>query len=190
LYRITEVTALDCTITVKKKGQLKQDWTGTIKEAIKDWDVFYRAVFNHVKDCDKCDPDEVLQAYWELRQKPRHGGRTSVGLAALAYRYSKLGTDPDLVKKFIAKSGVVIRYAQIFTDEELYQVLCDDINHEFQVRPTSTWIFSGKAREIMRYLEKWHRPFLHGVAHVFEAELMPPYEDVERLAVVAEVTVS
>lgn len=182
---------MDCTIVIKKKGQLKYDWTGTIKEAIKDWDVYYRAVFNHVKDCDKCDPDDVLRAYWELRQSPKHEGRTSVGLAALAYRYRRIGADIELVKLFIARSGDVIKYSHLFEDEELYKIIIEDIHVKFERAGLGNkWPILSAITDIKHYLKKKHRPFLLGVSHVFEAGLMPPYADVERLAVVAEVTVS
>jgi len=187
---------LNCTITVKKKGRLKKDWTGTIKEAIKDWDTFYRAVFNHVKNCDKCDANEVLQAYWQLRQKPKHKGRTSAGLAKLACQYGQIGADVELVKLIVSRSGYVVRYAHIFNNRELYDAICEDIVYftnfgvKWGLSPDGAEIYNQTIYRIESYLLKRKRPFLRGVALVFESQLTPAFEDVEKMAVIAEVTLS
>lgn len=189
---------MDCEIFIEGKGtsrsgNLKNDWRGTVRQAIKDWDVFYRAVLKHVRDCDKCDPTEVLQAYWDLRQGPKHGGQTSIGLASLAMRYKRIGADPELVKKFVSNTGypdTVIKYAHLFNDKELYGALCQQLQFALNKHGNKDWQYDSVVREIDAYLTKKQRPFLYGVMQVFSSRIIPPYEDVRRLAVVAEVTVS
>ena len=189
---------MNCEIFIKgtsthDQGKLKNNWRGTVREAIKDWDVFYRAVFNHVKDCDKCDLKDVLRAYWNLRQGPKHKGQTSIGLAALAMRYKRIGADVELVKKFVANTGYpshVIKYAHLFDDKELYDILCQQITFAMKQHHNNDWPYDSVVREIGKIPKKKFRRFLWGVASVFEAHIMPHYDDVKRYAAIAEVTLS
>jgi hypothetical protein len=46
-------------------------------------------IFKHAKDCTKCDPEEILRAYLNDRQRAKFFGCTSKGLVGLALKYMK-----------------------------------------------------------------------------------------------------
>jgi hypothetical protein len=182
---------MDCEIFLDKHQicQLR-DWRGTIREAIKDWDDFYEAVFNHVKDCDKCDPNEVLQAYWELYQQPKYGGETSASFLRMAMRYKRIGADVKLVKKFVAHAGYpgdILKYVHLFEDEELYNILCERVKFAQKEHRVSVWSYDSVVRAIGVTKD---RLFLKGVSFVFSEHTMPPYEEVKKYAVIADVVLS
>jgi len=186
---------LNCIISIKGKGtnsygKLKNNWTGTVREAIKDWDVFYRAVINHVKGCDKCDPTEVLQAYWNLRQHPKHGGYISVGIAVLATRYLRIGADPKLVAKFLNHDNIeqVVKHHSLFDNQELY-------DHMNKAYPNGIGIGNYRtirqSKAIRKVLEKDGRPFFKALIIILQNGIsLPPIEEVEEMAVIVEVTTS
>jgi hypothetical protein len=182
---------VDCTITIKAKGNLKKDWTGPVRDATKDWDIFYRAVYNHVKDCDKCDPTQVLQKYWDNRQRPKFNGALSVGLAALALRYYRIGADANLVKKFISDPDYVdyvLQAHELFSDKEIYDLaketwLCGE-------QPYNYWL-EKKLKRLEGSFKKKNRPFINTLLVFVKNEVpLPPYEDMETTAAVIEVTTS
>ena len=84
-----------CLITVKGggggHGRPAKDRTGTVESFLVDNSVFYGAVLSHLRDCDKCDPVEVLRTYLERRKTvQKFDGQTSGTLVALALKYDKL----------------------------------------------------------------------------------------------------
>ena len=107
---------MDCVITVKgngagRNGNFKTDQTRTIRDFIVDNTVVYPKVLGHLKDCDKCDPVEVLKAYLERRvREPKFKGMTSNGLVDLALKYERLFKkkriqyDVELVNEFLWRS--------------------------------------------------------------------------------------
>jgi len=75
----------DCEITVKGDGQgrhghPKNDRTGPLREFLVFNQVFFKAVRDHLKDCSRCDPAEVMRVYLERVRNPptkATNGRTS-----------------------------------------------------------------------------------------------------------------
>ena len=186
---------MKCQISIKgcgrsDHGRLKNDWAGTVKEAIKDWDVFYRAVFNHVKDCDKCLPDDILLAYWNLRQQPKHGGKMSGTLANLVVRYLRIGANPALVKEFLKDDfniDVALKVHHLFDDEELYEMVK---NAYFDVSGLAEF-HERTIQRIEKVLKKKDRPLVRNMLLLAKCGVpIPPMQELERLAAVAEVTTS
>lgn len=65
--------------------------TGKIEDFLVHDHYLYRKVFNHVKECDHCDPNEIMQIYFDRRiSNPKFKGCFSVGLVRLCDRYRKL----------------------------------------------------------------------------------------------------
>jgi hypothetical protein len=89
--------ALDCILTCKGHGQVggshrggtKADSTRPLREFISGSDTYYKMIFKHAKDCTKCDPEEILRAYLNDRQRAKFFGCTSKGLVQLAFKYMK-----------------------------------------------------------------------------------------------------
>lgn len=106
-----------CTITVKgngvgRYGRPKEDVTGTVTEFLVDNDVFYGAVFSHLKECKAerpCDPQQVLEAYLARRKhQAKFKGTGSKGLSRLAMKYKRTFRDrvsDETVKEFAVISG-------------------------------------------------------------------------------------
>lgn len=111
---------MDCTIKfkghnnpdkIKRDGRPLKDGTREVSKAIIDSAFWYKEVFNHIKTCRKCDPEEILKIYFSRRMAVRFEFQTSPLLVALALRYEKFGKlknrpiSKDLVDDFIVKSN-------------------------------------------------------------------------------------
>ena len=80
---------------------VNSDRSGTVRSMCVHIEQLYRLVFTHVKDCETCDPNEVLQTYLDSRVKARKPTLVSKTLLKIVDRYAKLpGVDQSLVKKF------------------------------------------------------------------------------------------
>lgn len=124
---------LDCKMTVlgsknggsRQHGATEQDRTKTVVDFIVGSEVLYRAVFAHVKDCGKCDPQEVLEAYLSDRKRPKLGGLTSNGLCVLAEKYKKHfpgKVKDETVREFYWRIGTVgglLENASFLSPEEM-----------------------------------------------------------------------
>lgn len=176
----------------KTCGKLVNDWEGPIRDAIKNVSSFYRAVFNHVKACNKCDPTEVLQAYWDLRQQ-RNKGEMSGGIATLAARYLRIGADPALVKGFMnnpAYVDVALRCNQLFNDEELYGLM-KEAYFDSEGLTGSSLLHRRTLDMIDKAMNKGSRLIVSNIILFGQNKVpLPPFKDVEKLAVVVEVTAS
>jgi len=116
---------LDCIITVKgngigKYGHSKKDRIGSVSEFCVDNLVLYRAVFKHLKECNKCDPNDVLKTLL-LRRKD---GLVTGSLAELAVRYKRnfQSTDRLLVEEYVCRcidSRVILKYLNNFEYEQI-----------------------------------------------------------------------
>lgn len=122
--------SLDCVITVKGAGEPSQsrptnDQTRTVSDFLVGVDAYYRAVFNHVKACNKCDPQEILEEYLKDRNRPKFCGTTSKGLMTLAERYLKqfpTKVRPETVREFKWRIGSIsglINFIPDATPEEI-----------------------------------------------------------------------
>ncbi len=114
--------SLDCVVYVRRNGTVrsgsKRDMASRVGDLIKGSEACYRAVINHAKKCSKCDPQEILEAYLNDRQRPKLGGLTSMGLVNLADRYAKFfpgRVKPETVQEFkwrIGKFSFLVRFEQ------------------------------------------------------------------------------
>ncbi len=175
-------------------GKLVHDWEGPIRDAIKNVSSFYREVFNHVKTCDKCDPTEVLQAYWKLRQE-KNKGKMSMGIAELAARYLRIGADPLLVKGFINDPKSVetaLRCNQLFNDDELYDLM----KRAYFNDDGLAQIHLINTEKIDKAMNKGCRPIVRNVLLFARHQVPLPriedttIEEFHKMAVVAEVILS
>lgn len=97
---------MDCLLEIKgyhpdssgKMGQPKYTRTKTIREWIVDSDYIYRCVYNHVKDCPKCNPREVINSYIDRRDF-----FISAGLLKLAEKYGKLINDSSVYLEVMSR---------------------------------------------------------------------------------------
>lgn len=100
---------LDCVITLPAgsgHGAPSKPITDAVSRFIRDSDYYYRAVYNHMKECTVCDPEEAILGYLENRLR-RMFGRTSGGLVKLARRYRKKFPDrvrPEIPALFLERS--------------------------------------------------------------------------------------
>ncbi len=100
---------LDCVITLPAgsgHGAPSKPITDAVSRFIRDSDYYYRAVYNHMKECTVCDPEEAILGYLENRLR-RMFGRTSGGLVELARRYRKKFPDrvrPEIPALFLERS--------------------------------------------------------------------------------------
>jgi hypothetical protein len=116
---------LDCIITVKgngvgKYGRSKKDRTGYVSEFCVDNTFFYRAIFKHLKECNKCDPNDVLKTLLFRRKD----GLVTGSLAELAVKYKRnfQSTDWLLVEEYICRcidSRVILKYLNNFEYEQI-----------------------------------------------------------------------
>ena len=108
---------MDCVITVKgdgkgKYGHPKADRTGPVSEFLVDNQVFYTAISKHLKNCDVCDPVEILKVYLDRRLKnPKFNQMVSDSLVKQALKLERLcdrrriACDPKLINEFIWRSN-------------------------------------------------------------------------------------
>jgi len=103
---------MNCILKVKgtpggTHGKPRHDREGPVRDFVIDNQVFYRLVYNHVRQCELCDPTEVLRAYLARRMCKKHQDMTSDGLVKLALRYERLdrGVPRELVDEFIWRGG-------------------------------------------------------------------------------------
>lgn len=105
--------SLDCEIRVDGRetgkagnGRPESSVVGPVHRFLRDSDFYYRAVFSHLKRCEKCDPKEALDGYLENRVR-KHSGETNRTLVEMAEKYRRHFPDriPEaLVREFILRS--------------------------------------------------------------------------------------
>jgi hypothetical protein len=99
-----------CRMFVKGQGSSK-DREGTVRSMIVDIDHLYTMVYQHVKDCPTCEPDDVLRQYIKNRGIHKFkfkGGAVSRLLCSLAKKYARLKNkkvDPAILREFEWRSG-------------------------------------------------------------------------------------
>jgi len=124
---------MDCIITItgygsskkKRQGLTAKTKTGPVRDFIKDLESYYRGVYKHCVECDKCDRNEILRGFLANRMV-RHEGFTSDLLAKYAFKYSKLpGVDQSLVSELIWRttfpSTFLLDHAQNLTTRQILQ---------------------------------------------------------------------
>lgn len=109
---------MDCVITIKGRpktgyGHTKHDRTGPIKNFLVDNNVLYSDVTKHLKTCDKCSINSILEEYLRRRiEIDKFNGGTSGGLIRRALILERLALKkkeplrPGLVNEFIWRGGV------------------------------------------------------------------------------------
>lgn len=109
---------MDHIITVRGKkregrsqhGKPVKDRTEEIRNWISDNNFVYTAIYQHVKTCDVCSAEIVLQAYLSKREH-NNAGRTSATLSDFALKLERLqlptgrGANPETVDEIVCKSG-------------------------------------------------------------------------------------
>lgn len=80
-----------CTISIpgNRRGNYGKNKSGTIREFLVDNQYYYSIIYKHVKDCDECDPIEIVRFYLNRRME-KQGGFTSVGLLSVVNKYYRL----------------------------------------------------------------------------------------------------
>ncbi len=80
---------------------------GPVSSFLKDSEIYYRAIWKHVRACGRCDPAEVLRGFLANRDA-RHHGKTSTILIEMAEKYKRAMPDrvPDeLVREYVIRSA-------------------------------------------------------------------------------------
>lgn len=125
---------LDCMVTYNSGYNKHKVKTATIRELIVDDAVLYRIVKNHVLDCQKCNPIEVLEVYLNRRKNlGRFHGFTSAGLVELMHQYvrgvakrNRRSIPEKLIKEFIWRSGhaiTLISYEKKLSNMEIWNAI-------------------------------------------------------------------
>lgn len=100
---------MDCIIEIKgesdktkrkyRMGQPTKDKEGPVRDFLTNNQYYYRHVYNHVKGCGLCDPDEIVRRYLDHSSFIISGG-----LYKLICRYYKnMGINPGLVYEAMAR---------------------------------------------------------------------------------------
>ncbi len=130
---------MDCEIRVPAgDGGLRRDAVGPVSSFLKDSEIYYRAVWKHVKQCRRCDPAEVLRGFLANRDA-RHRGQTSALLVTMAEKYRRAMPDrvpAELVREF------VIRCASSW---EAFEDRVDDLSPEEIVRSHDAYMAAWKS---------------------------------------------
>src|SRR3990172_7678026 len=126
---------LDCIITypgdnVGRHGHPKKDRTGPVREFVVNNQLFYTAVFNHIKNCGKCNPAEAVQLYFKSRfdEDGQELGTTDI-LCKLISRYKKRFPDKisdEVVKNFyyrLSHREAFAEYLETRDGEEIPEIL-------------------------------------------------------------------
>lgn len=124
---------MDCVITIKgygsgkraKQGKTAKDKTGPVRDFIKDLESYYRGVYQHCVECDKCDKNEILRGFLTNRIV-RHKGIASDLITKYALKYAKFpGVDQDLVNEFLWRcqlpSTLLLNHAHRLTTRQILQ---------------------------------------------------------------------
>lgn len=124
---------LECVITVPgdgkgQYGRFKSDRTGQVSQFTVCNSFLYSQVFRHVKECDRCSPDDVLRTL--LDRKMGKDGMVAQSMAELAMRYwDKLPrrTDVNLVKRILSREcgKVLAEHCSMFSTSEIPMILRD-----------------------------------------------------------------
>lgn len=172
---------VECIISVKGRGAARRqpdgmplcDETRKIHDAIIDAKFWYEEVFNHVKFCDKCDPEEILKIYLSRRMCEKFNFKTSRLLIDLALKYEKFGKekgrplDKDLINEFILKSErsfLVGKYEDRIPFEDLKNFVRSKIDDAelqnavykpaFKKIKLMTRVFKTQGREFFRLMDE------------------------------------
>jgi hypothetical protein len=102
---------MDCIITIKgngvgRYGKPKKDRTGPVREFVVDNQYFYNIIYRHLKECDKCNPEEILRLY--LARRIHRGDQMVTGLLVeLAMKYARhFKIDPALIIEYKWRCGI------------------------------------------------------------------------------------
>lgn len=103
---------MNCVITIPGNGiggygRYKNDKTGPVKQFLVDNVYLYGKIFQHVRDCDVCDPEDTARFYLNRRKSLKFNGIVTGSLIDLAVKYEKLAKkknlpfNPTLVNEFV-----------------------------------------------------------------------------------------
>lgn len=101
---------MDCIIYIEAGGNPRYDgmtkpFSGPVRTALRHRTKFYNAVFQHLRECKKCDPNNVLRAYLKSRNTPKHKGLISGDLEKLAAKYQhNFDIDGDIQQEFAKRT--------------------------------------------------------------------------------------
>lgn len=106
------MSSLDiCRIAVKASsahGGFKKDTEGTVRFFCQNRSQAYTAVYQHVKKCPDCTPEEALRAILATRERPHLGGMVSGGLIQLAEKMDRIEgkhVPRALIREFVWRQG-------------------------------------------------------------------------------------
>jgi hypothetical protein len=101
--------SMNCEIRVPRgpssSGQRGADMVGPVSSFLKDSELYYSAVWKHIKVCGRCDPAEILRGFLANRDA-RHRGQTSTLLVEMAEKYGRAMPDrvpAGLVREFVIR---------------------------------------------------------------------------------------
>lgn len=171
------MTIHDCTlIFTSKDGTMRK---GPVVAFIIDNEEYYKEIKKHLKKCDSCDPNEVLQRFLDRREKTKQGLVSGL-LVGMADYYLKnfRNVDPSLVKQFHKRRQEV---SQAANDDTLtFEEFCENMYLIFERRGTPT-DFSVRLRR--------HDKFVRAAIRIYNnnPSLRPTDSEFKKLLIVYEV---
>lgn len=92
-------------------GRFAKDREGTIRSFCINRSQAYTMLYQHVKKCPECRPDDVLRALLDLRKADHLGGIVSGGLTELAVKMGRIrggeSVSHGLMREFVWRQGNV-----------------------------------------------------------------------------------
>lgn len=184
----TKICDLDCILQIKDRER-------PVRGFLTDLSKYYTLVFQHVKECNKCDSNEVLRRMLNRRSElKRFSGVTSNGLVKLAVKYEGLKENPAnslLVDEFYVRcANWELTLQRQLTDKQLIRALRYLwISWELESQ-NNYWTQARGIKFVPRQLEKaGHYPH-NALAQVYTSKgggKFPPEEDLEELFIAAGV---
>lgn len=125
---------LNCAITHHSGSGGHITKTVSVRELIVDDQILYKIVKDHVFNCSKCDPIEVIECYLNRRKnRAKFQGFTSATLVKLVNKYNNemikrnRGSIPkELFREFVWRSGhsgTLIKYESLLSNMDIWNAV-------------------------------------------------------------------